>query len=162
MKTKKLRRNGEDYLGSVAAITLELEDQQSVTFSLASESRIPKDPKAILEAARKAPARLSFWAYQTERALKALRAAETVAERTEAEWYKRYRKWREQEDAHHPTERNIGADITLDRECARARIRRDQAKYHYGIIRSLKEVAEHRLYVLRKLLDQHSPLNPGH
>lgn len=151
MRPKRTARSSEDYLANIEAVTIRLENGEAVKLKVEREVRIPTDPDRLIEAARKAPARLAFWAYQSERALAALRKQERETARVEGFTYQVYRKVYE-EDGQEPTEAMIRAAVDQDPKVRTARIALSSRKTEYGTLRAVRDAVEHRSWMLRSLL----------
>lgn len=152
----KPRRNkprvSEDYLRDLTSVTIRLESGEDVRLNIARETRIPADPDRLKEAARTAPARLAFWAYQSERALAALRKTEREAARIEGYHYQVYRKLYEEHENVDPTEAMLRAAVDQDPKVRAARIALSSRKTEYGTLRAVRDAVEHRSWMLRTLL----------
>lgn len=141
----------EDHLAGFEAVTVLLENGEEACLNVAREVRIPSDPDKMIEAARRAPARLAFWAYQSERAFTSLRKAEREANRVEGYTYQVYRRMYENE-GETPTEGMIRAALDQDPKVRKVRIAVSSRKSEYGVLRSMRDVMEHRAWMLRALL----------
>ena len=129
-----------------------MENGEEVRLNIARETRIPTDPDRMIEAARTAPARLAFWAYQSERALGALRAAERECLRVEGYHYQLYRKMFEEVQNITPTEGMIRASVDQDPAVRKVRIALNARKSEYGTLKAVRDATEHRAWLLRALL----------
>lgn len=155
MKLRDAERlhTSERHLRSATHIKLKLENGEEVEFSIEREVRIPRSEKLLLEAARTAPSRFAFWAYQAERALHELRKSERECARVEGYNYHVYRKVRS-EEGETPTEPMIRADIDQDSRVKSVRIALSARKREYGVLRAMRDAMEHRSWTLRALLQR--------
>ena len=149
---KKKRKHGEDYLETIAAINIRLEGGEDVEFDLAEELHVPTDPDLVLAELRAIPARLAFWAYQTERALGVVRNVEHELGKVESENDLIFRKWYDEETDETYTEAMIRARVSLDEKVKHLRVKLNGARKNYGILRSARDAMEHRSFVLRRIV----------
>ncbi len=153
---------GEDYLGSVKALTLTLEDGTTHDFDLDREIEIPDDPREVWRQLVKAPARFAFWAYQTERALKSVREREQLLDTQTGKIDLIFRqayldKWLGKGGEF--TETTIKSQVATDREVIMSRKSLDAARYQHGLLRAVKEAVGQRIFILQSLVrpDTHRP-----
>jgi len=147
----------EDYLADVAAITIKLENGEEVELDIASETYVPTDSEELAEAARRSPAKLAFWAYQTERALEDLRRQEQHLVQYEGRNYDLYRVYFTDEQAVDPTEAMIRAKLDQDSEVRRWRLALRRRRREYGLLRAVRDAVDRRDSVLRTLLHRYEP-----
>jgi len=153
-RTAKLKRNhGEAFLSKCKEITIRLDNGEEVEFNVADELRIPSDPDLLLQAARKAPARVAFWAYQAERALGAVRKLEIRLAQVEGEYDLKYRGAIDDSPLV-LTEKVVKAHLDLDTSVRRVRVSLNRVRMQKGLIFAIAGAVEHRCYVLRKLVAQ--------
>jgi hypothetical protein len=144
------RLNGETFLGELKSIEIKLESGKIVTFDIASELAIPRDPDEMREAAMNAHSRLAFWAYQEQRALQIVRQQEKTLDEVEAHAHLIWRKYYDDLSTEFATNDMIKSRLALEPTVQSARIRLQSFKHQYGVIRALKESLEHRCHLLRK------------
>lgn len=152
LRSKLKRPRSEDYLKDLRSVTILLENGERVRLDIEREVRIPIDPDKLYEAARTSPARLAFWAYQTERALRSLRIAERECARAEGYWYQVYRRVYEKEECVDPTEAMLRASLDQDRNVKEKRIAVSSRKTEYGTVRAVRDAIEQRTWMLRAML----------
>jgi hypothetical protein len=159
LMVKKVRRNksSDDFLDGLEKITVVLENDKHIQFSIATEIGIPESHEAQIRALRSAPSRMMFWSYQAERALKAVRDCEDRIDEVAAEKYLLARdhivntpQW----DTTKPTESLIRSIRDQQSEVIDLKEKLSTLREGYGILRSLKEACEHRCFALRKLLSE--------
>lgn len=150
MKTSP-KKVAEDYLDQIEAITIRLESGEKVTLKVRSEVRIPTDPIRMREAAIKAPAKLAFWAYQTELALSRVRKAELELARVEGREYQVFRAYYNEEGVF-VTEPLLKASVDQSPKVRAARLALNGRRREYGALRAVRDAVEHRTWTLRTLL----------
>lgn len=136
-----------------------MENGEQVTTSIAAELEIPDGPREREREAARAPARFAFWAYQTERALAALRLAERRVEEAEAVEYQMARSWiAEHTTVEVPTEANVRTRMLLVQSGPLKTLKDSlaEAQVRYGVLRALRDASEHRSHALRRLTAQHN------
>ena len=149
-KPRKLR--GEDYLDRVQAVRVTLENGERVTLPIRPEVAIPEDPALMERAARKAAAKLAFWAYQTERGLSRVRKAELEVSEEEGREYEVFRRYY-LDEGRTPTEPMLKAALDhLSPKVRAARIALNARRREYGVLRSIRDAVDHRAWILRTLL----------
>jgi hypothetical protein len=154
---RKYRGRGEDHLSDLEAISVNLENGESISFELDAELAIPIDPAKIQDEAERAPARTAFWSYQTERCLHKLKTAERELEVLEGEKYVAVRDhlmthpdWKVPK----PTEAMIRSVLSQQESVGDLREKITALRESFGILRGIKEACEHRCFLLRKLIAQ--------
>jgi len=145
------KKVAEDYLDQIEAITIRLESGEKVTLKVRSEVRIPTDPIRMREAAIKAPAKLAFWAYQTELALSRVRKAELELARVEGREYQVFRAYYNEEGVF-VTEPLLKASVDQSPKVRAARLALNGRRREYGALRAVRDAVEHRTWTLRTLL----------
>lgn len=155
------RKIAADYIKHVAEITLTLEGGVKATLYPEVETAIPSEPLAQIKALMKAPAQLAFWGYQTERASKAMRDAERSLSRVEGEKSLVYRKWYQDHLETKYTEDMIRSRLAMDDDVDQEKIKLNEARDLYGILRATRDAVEHRVYALRKLIGPDSTATKG-
>lgn len=153
---KKKITHGEDCLANIAAIEIHLENGEYVSFSMDEELRIPTDPLEVLKEARKAPARLAFFAYQAERQLSNVRKLEIDVAEEEGFCDLVTRKWYDEHTSEEYTETMVRSRVAIDKKIKSSKMTLNSARMRYSILRALRDSLEHRLYVLRKIVGQES------
>lgn len=161
MKKQIKPKHGEDYLSTVESIQIKLEDGSPASFSLAAECFIPDDPKSCVKEARDAHSRYAFWAYQTERALNAVRRIEASTAKVEGEADLIHRKRYDDIENEDYTETMIRSSVDIDASVAVSRAKLRKARHHYGILRCVRDAMEHRCNTLRRLVAQESEAKKG-
>ena len=152
MATRR-KKHGEDYLDTIQAIELTLENGKTVKFNMGDELAIPDGHVEILSEVRKAPARLSFWVYQAERILSKLRSAERRLAEKIGYMDTIYRQWYAERGEEY-TETEIKSRVTTDMEVKKIQARVITLRKQYGVMRSVREGMEHRCYILRRLCQE--------
>lgn len=150
-KTNRTPRRGEDFLAGVAAIALTLENGEKVRFNIARETAIPSDD-TLLRTAKRAAARLAFWAYQTERALARVREHERVLAQVEGRAYQYFRIYYTDHEGVDVTEAMLRAAIDQDPKVRAARISLNVRRNEHGLLRAVREAVDHRAWMVRALL----------
>lgn len=150
-------KSAADYLSDVAAVRVRLESGEKVEFDLESELNIPTDPHHLAKAARKAPAQVAFWNYQTERALAKLRGAEAKLEYQEGRQLLIWREWYLEEECETPPQGTLKARLDSDLICRPFRVALRARKTEYGIIRSVRDAVDHRARMIRMLIGKYEP-----
>ena len=145
----------EDLLPSLSNITVTLENGQQVSFSIAKELALPDDPDGLLYAAQHAHDRYAFWAYQTERALKKLRAEELKCEDVEGSYGMHYRKWLLDQPEYNQTEGAVKNCLDMNNEVKHARAKANAARYTYGVLRSMRDSMYHRCFTVNRLIGRY-------
>jgi hypothetical protein len=151
------KKLSNDYLDCLEKITIVLESDKHIEFSIATELEIPASQEGQRKALCSAPARMMFWAYQSERALKAVRDCEDRLDEAHAEKYLLARDHiinEPQWDTTKPTEALIRSIRDQQSDIIDLKEKLSELREGYGIIRSLKEACEHRAFALRKLLTE--------
>lgn len=161
MKKKVKTKHGEDYLHTVEAVRIRLESGATVLFTLSDECRVPDDPKEAVKEAKKAHSRYAFWAYQTERALCAVRKQEQATGKIEGEADLIHRKRYDEIENEDYTESMIRSSVNIDSTVAVSRAKLNDARRKYGVLRCVRDAMEHRCYILRKLVDQQTEAYRG-
>ena len=144
------RLNGEAFLGELESIEIKLVNGKLVTFDLASELEVPRDPDDMREAALSAHSRLAFWAYQEQRALQAVRKQEKKLDEVEGHAHLLWRKYYDDLSTEFATNDMIKSRLSLEPTVQTERIRLQTFRYQYGVIHALKDSLEHRCHLLRK------------
>lgn len=147
-------RHGEDLLRGIESIDIKLESGETVTVKMAGELDVPDDPRLIMREAKRAPARLAFWSYQTERALARLRAKEREHGKAEGEAYVKCRGYVQGTIVDIATEPNVRAHLSAfeTHELKTAKDDLAAAQIQYGVLRALRDASEHRSHLLRRLI----------
>ena len=144
---------GEEALPDVESITLTLEDGRKATFNLADELAIPTDPDELRLEATRAPARYSFWSYQTERALSAVRKQEKRLAEAESLahllWVKYYKDHTAESYISNDT---IRAHVAKESDVMSARIHLNSLRREYGMLRAVRDSQDHRTRMIHKLV----------
>jgi len=151
---QKKTKHGEDYLSSLERIEIRLENGEKVDFSWETELSIPDGPDEQLRAARKAPARLAFFAYQAERMLHKVRTLEGELAENEGLADLTWRKYYEEHTSEEYTEQMIRSRIAMDGKVKTTKINLNYARKCYGYLRALRDSLDHRVYVLNALVGQ--------
>lgn len=153
----KALRTAADVLSDIEALRVRLENKEEITLDLAAELEIPTDPKAMIEAAHKAPAQVAFWNYQTERALARLRKAEAALAKEEGTQLLVYRQWYLTEECEMPTGATLRARLDTDTKCRRFRVALMARKTEHGHLRAVRDAVDHRAWMLRTLIGKLEP-----
>jgi hypothetical protein len=151
------RMTTADLLREIPALEIRLENGRKCAFSMAEELKFPTDPDDLRQAAIQAPSQLAFWNYQLERSLHALRVQGGQTKKVESEWYIRYRKFRNEKTDGFTTEAQLRADLDLDNDVMVARSRLHATKLQHGLCRAMRDSVEHRVYLLRRLIEPDRP-----
>lgn len=157
--------HGEDALPDIESVDIKLANGRTVTFEVHRELHVPTDPDKIVEASSKSPARYAFWAAQAERALAHVRRLEFRFAQAEAVVDLRVREsyrqglMKDTEDWY--TERKVTSIVVKEPEVKSAQTKLNEAKYRYGVLRSIRNAVEHRGFVLRTLVAQSGDYKSG-
>lgn len=143
--------HGENALSEIEAITIVLESGRKATFSIESELAVSGDPDDIYAQAQIAHSRFAFWAYQAERALSALRTAETAFAAIEGTRRFAYAKTIKDEDRY-ASSAVIEGMLASDPEVQKGREGLNSLREHWNILRSVAAALDHRTHLLRRLL----------
>mgnify|MGYP005853119921 CR=1 FL=1 len=148
------KRTGFDALATVKALRLHLEDGTDADFDLSKELAVPRSHAERIKALERSPAQLAFWRYQAARAAGQARKAETERDRIEGETTLILRKWIDDTQDYSANDfgvlrGHLNADATVNRYRRKA----DAAKRDAEKVRAVADAVEHRMYVLRKLVD---------
>ena len=147
--------HGEDYLQHLEAIKITLENGQTVTFRRDRELRIPDDPTLLVRAARNAPSRLEFWAYQAERALREVRRLEIRERQVLGELALTYRQYfKDETEETFITDTMVRERVDYDDTATSARANLNKARHQYNLLRWFRDAQEHRCFVIRRLVAQ--------
>ena len=150
-------RTAADVLSDIAALRVALESGEVVELDLAKELEIPRDPAALAKAARRAPAQVAFWNYQTERALDKVRGAETKLAEEEGKHHIYWKAWYEQEENETPPQGTLRARLDCDLELRRFRVALRARRKEYGRLRAVRDAVDHRAWTVRTLIGQIEP-----
>lgn len=146
-------RHGEDHLQDVEAITLVLDNGERTTLKIADELAVPDDPVELMREAKRAPARMAFWAYQMERALATLRAKERSFAKCEGMEYMIARTYiQDHTEVEIATEGNIRSRVSQSPTWNAEKEEVERAQRSYGVLRAVREALEHRSHLLRRLI----------
>lgn len=155
LKKPNTKKYGEDYLNDIVSIRIILENGEVAEFALADELHIPLDPDELVEVASKGPARLSFWAYQEQRALSKVRKLERIYDRKKGDMFLCAKQTLDEDtDFTYSSNDMVKGVVDNQKEVKKARRQLDDAREQYGILRSVREALEHYNYVTRRLLAQ--------
>ena len=142
---------GEEALALVDSVTLTI-NGQDFAFVLDDELSIPDSLDDIELVARTAPSKQAFWDGQMERALHDLRKLETRLKEVEGTANKWCRKQLEGErEGELVAENAVQAAVDCRKDVVTLRHTVSQAKYNYGILRSVRDAVSQRVYVLTRL-----------
>lgn len=145
--------HGEDLIGELEAIRIKLENGQEHVFNRKEELSTPDGRLETLRAAREAPGRYAFWAYQADRALNAVRRLEIDLSRIEGETYLVHRKFlQDHTDEDYISDHMIRSHAAIDQKVTTAKIKLNRARKQYNLLRSMRIALEHRCYFLRRLI----------
>lgn len=145
----------EDLLPSLSHITVILENGHQHSFSIAKELALPDDPDELLKAAQHAHERYAFWAYQTERALKKLRAEELKCDDTEGSHGMHYRKWLLDQPEYNQTEGAVKNCLDMNTVVKTARAKANSARYTYGVFRAMRDAMHQRCFIVTRLVGRY-------
>lgn len=153
------KRYGDDFLSDVAEVVIRLENGKQAKFDVGREVEIPKDEDALREAARRLPAQYAFWAYQTERALQAVRTLERELQANEGDKFFGWRLRLHKDEVidlpiERITDKVLQAAVALDEDLKPQRVTLDEARYQYGVLRSIRDAVEHKRFVIPLLLNR--------
>jgi hypothetical protein len=145
--------HGEDFLAGLSGVRITLESGETITFNRKEELVIPEDPVRQVVEARRAPARLSFWLYQKDRALKKVRELELAQSKVDAELALTYRNWFLNEtDERIVTDSMVRDRLHFDQRSQSAQIQLNEARNQLNLLQSVCECVEHRCFILRRLI----------
>ena len=145
----------ESTLASLSHITVILENGQHVKFSVAKELSLPDDPDGLLHAARHAHERYAFWAYQTERALKKVRAEELKCDDTDGHFGMHYRRYLLESHEFNVTETAVSDCKSMNKDVKSARAQANAARHTYGVFRSMRDAMRHRCFIVTRLVGRY-------
>ena len=150
-KAKPKVWSGEEALSEIKSVSIRLESGKIAKFVLAREMAVSDDPDVMREQALAAHARFAFWSYQADRALSAVRDAETALAKLEGDRRYRYSKVTKDED------RFTGSAVVeglVDSDAAvlAARNELNQLREHWTILKTAAAALDHRTHLLRRLL----------
>jgi len=159
--TKAQCPHGEDCLATLEKVGIVLESGQRVFFDIHKEihdypAGYPAKPSDVLDAAQTAVERFAFWAYQTERVLANVRAAERSLARARAmsDDVVRNECAKQAKCGQIPyiSEALVEAALAKLPDVIAAEEGLDDLRKQYGMARAVRDAVEHRLYVLRSML----------
>jgi hypothetical protein len=154
---------GDDFLRDVEAVVVRLESGKRAKFSVEKEVGLPTDEESLREAARRLPAQYAFWAYQTERALQAVRRLERELQSNEGDKYFGWRLRLHKDEVvdlpiERVTDKVLQAAVALDEELKGQRDTLDEARYQYGVLRAIRDAVEQKRFVIPLLLNRSKAL----
>lgn len=153
MRKRRPTLRSEDYLDRIEAVTITLEDGERVKLRVRPEVTIPEDPVKMERAARRAPARLAFWAYQTEIALSRVRKAELALGQVQGLEYEIHRRDLMENQGRVVTEPMLRASLDhRSPQIRAAMIALNARRREYGVLRSIRDAVDHRAWTMRTLL----------
>jgi hypothetical protein len=158
LKAYDLSPASVDLINTLRAMTIVLEDGTKKEIDVARELRVPEDPMRVEREARKAPAQLAFWTRQLERVRQKIRADETNLTRFTSNRRLVYRKHVKDSSGDDHTEFGyLQALVDDDPEVYERRTALNALKTQEGMLRSLCDAVEHRVFILRRLTGQRQP-----
>jgi hypothetical protein len=150
--------HGERYLDRLVAVIVRLESGETLQFNRKAETWIPDDLDAQIREAKRAPARIAFWSYQMDRALRKVRELELEQKKTEGEWGLIARKYYQEETEERiVTDAMVRAQMYCRAEWQTVTARLNAARNTYDIMRTMVAALDHRCYILRRLIGRESP-----
>lgn len=154
--TRVVYKHGEDFLHTLERLTLHLESGQDATFDIQREVQdwptgYPHKFSDTVSKVEGAVARFAFWAYQTERALSAVREQEHALVQLRAASDGMVRE-QLTDDRVAFTESQVRAVIDTVSDVQNTTDRLNQLREHYGYIRALRDAMGHRVFVLQTML----------
>ena len=150
-RAKPKIRRGEELLSEIESISIRLEGGKVAKLSVADELAVSDDPEELYHQALTAHSRYAFWAYQAERALAQLRAAE--AEFAKEEGNKRYGYSRAaKEQDRYTASATIDGLVASDPKLEKLRKGLIDLRTHWTILRSVADALDHRAHLLRRLI----------
>ena len=147
------RTSDQSLIEDVQSVTITLENGEQEEFDLEKELVIPRDQTALQKEARKAPKRIAFWNYQTERALSEVRRLERKLNYQEslARWNARINL--KNQDYNYVSDDMVSTGVTMSNKRIRnLRKKLDEARERYGIMRSIREAVVNRSEIIRAMV----------
>lgn len=142
---------GESFLSNIEEITIRLENGDSLRVDIARELHTPEDPVHLRHALARAPARFAFWAYQYERANAEVKKAEHALAQEEAVVWYMYKRDFDEKLGRNYYHNIVTQRVNADEHVLDKRRHVADAQKQAGILRALRDAAQHRIYVLRAL-----------
>lgn len=153
---------GKGLLPFVEVITLTLPNKEVYALNIEDELCLPSSDDDLAVEALRAPARLAFMDGQHERALYAVRVAETRLKELEGNANKQRRNTIEADrDGEMVAESAVQAAVDCRKDVVEARLHLNKLRLHYGLLRALRDAASHRVFILNRLLDQVAKSHTG-
>lgn len=160
---KRSKRSSDAVLADIEEITIRLENGQTQSFNIAVELEVPGDPIDLVESARQSHARFAFWAYQTARAMGALRRCERELQRLEGETYLLARGHYESIRPAIPRVETaqVRSVVDADESVNQKRDEVDKLREQWSMLGAVRDAMEHRTHLLRRLLAQDQEAQRG-
>lgn len=154
-------KHGEDMLVELDTIEIRLENGVLAKFEVADEVGIPDDLNEFVDAAKKAPARLAFWAAQLARANFKVREADRKLTKVtgDAALVARIdiQEGRPGElIAAWEVEQRVNAMLKVNE----AREQLNKLRLDYELIKSIHDATSHRVYALNRLIERFDLISP--
>jgi len=144
-------RNSEDHLAHIEAIKVKLENGRTETFRIVDEVHVPEDMTQLVDALRRSPARVAFWAAQVERAFDELRKQEARQSEKEGKAFLNYKHAYETQQGP-TTDRLVHESVQSDPDVVKVRLMTASLRKQVGLLRAVHKAVEHRGFVLDRLV----------
>lgn len=150
---KRNPKYGEDALADIETVKVALDNGKVVPFRLADELVIPSGQLALVQADRRAPARLAFWRYQWAKAASRARSLEREYDYVVAEIDILQRAANVDAGGDY-TERLVKSQVDITKDVVQKRKELERALETRDVLKGVADAMEHRCYSIRRLLAQ--------